>query len=511
VPSVPEVLFSFESLLRSVDHTATSTTKYRDFERFLAGLLGIAPEIIYTTHVAKPGNFDVRMTQSVRARNAWLRVALLPEESHLGFVVDLARRIAQDRSPGTAVLLVCDGPDGWRPRWGVEPAPGGPSSVRSGHLARLQGLVPEFRLETYPYTPAEPEPQPSGGQPVAEEEKGGPTRRPRIPITTIPLILDPRIRRMLRNAVASSKAIMLVGPPGTGKSTLVEEMVSETAENPEAYGLSYAHDLSVVTPDESWTARELVGGVSVNFEGQLEFAPGHVLQAIAADQWLLLDEANRADLDKIFGGILTWLAGQEVTIGRESPGSSTEIILTWSKQARSGVQELNPGDGRPAATVYSAGQEWRLLGTYNSLDAHRVFRLGLALGRRFAQIPVPPPSAELFREIAQERMKDQLPGDVGQQVADTIARIYQIHADSGAVALGPALFFSIPAYVQAGLNSGAPGDVDELIAEAYLSAFGTWLVRLEEETLTEFGGPISQPGALGSQWDWVRDQLRHLA
>jgi hypothetical protein len=316
---------------------------------------------------------------------------------------------------------------------------------------------------------------------------------------------------MLRSAVASSKAIMLVGPPGTGKSTLIEEMVAEATADPAAYGLSYGHDLSVVTPDESWTARELLGGVSVGHSGELEFAPGHVLQAIAADRWLLLDEANRADLDRIFGGMLTWLGGQEVTIGRESPGSPSEVILTWSDRPESSVEKVAAAGDRPGATVYRAGQEWRLLGTYNSLDAHRVFRLGLALGRRFAQIPVPPPPADLFREIVQERLVGEMPGAVGERVAVVLARIYEIHASSGAVALGPALFLAIPGYVEASLRADDTGAVDELIAEGYLSAFGTWLVRLEDETLDELGQHMSQSDALGQEWDWVREQLRHLA
>lgn len=314
---------------------------------------------------------------------------------------------------------------------------------------------------------------------------------------------------MLRGAVASSKAIMLVGPPGTGKSTLVEEMVAEARANPESYGLTYDHHLSIVTPDESWTARDIMGGVSVSNDGQLQFAPGHVLQAIDSDQWLLLDEANRADLDRIFGGMLTWLAGQEVTIGQARPGSGSKIVLTWSDTPQSKIEQRTGADGTD--TVYSAGQEWRLLGTYNSLDAHRVFRLGLALGRRFAQIPVPPPSAEMFREIAHERLTDQLSGLIQARVADVLARVYEIHSESGAVALGPALFLAMPNYVKTSLRSQDSDSLSELIAEAYLSAFGTWLVRLEEETLDDLGYLMSRDDALGDEWDWIREQLRHLA
>ena len=496
MPDGSEIPDRFNQSLRPVDHTATSTTKYRDFEKFLADQLGIPANEIYTTHVAKPGNFDVRMTQSSRARRAWLRVALLPNEDDLAFVLDAASRIARERSPGTAVLLVCDGPDGWRPRWGIEPASDGPPSARSGHLARIATWFPEFTLSTYQYT-ADDEPSVVANptrvvtNPIfsTEDASSGDSghdrpRRAQSPIAAIPLILDRRIRRMLRSAIASSKAIMLVGPPGTGKSTLVEEMVAEAAADPGAYGLSYSHDISVVTPDESWTSRDLLGGISVGHDGELEFAPGHVLQAIAADKWLLLDEANRADLDRIFGGMLTWLAGQEVTVGRESPGSPSEIVLAWSRRPESSVEKVAPAGDQPGATVYRAGQEWRLLGTYNSLDAHRVFRLGLALGRRFAQIPVPPPPADLFREIVRERLMGELSGAVTERVAAVLARIYEIHASSGAVALGPALFLAIPGYIEASVTAEGSDALDELIAEGYLSAFGTWLVRLETRSST---------------------------
>lgn len=506
MPDGADIAGWFEQLLRRVDHTATSTTKYREFERYLGALIGLSSGSIYTTYVTRPGNFDVRMTQSARARNASLRVALLPSENDLPYARELASRIAMARSRGTSVLVVCDGPAGWKPRWGIEPAVNRWSESSPRPLSALEA-VPGFELVTYPFSPAE--------DGLAEPSQARPPeatpRLPPSPIAAIPLILDPRIWRMLRTAVASSRAIMLVGPPGTGKSTLVEQMVRESAEQPQAYGLTYGHELSIVTPDESWTARDLVGGTTIGQDGELQFAPGHVLQAIAADKWLLLDEANRADLDRIFGAMLTWLAGQQVSVGRDTPGSSAEIILTWSDQARSEVVDFEPADGRAAATVYRAGREWRLLGTYNSLDAHRVFRLGLALGRRFAQIPVPPPSAELFRQIVQQRVEGTLENQDGQRVADVVARIYEVHSAVRALALGPALFLTIPDYVEAGLRGEDAPTTYELIAEAYLSAFGTWLVRMEEDLLGELGNQLSRDDALGGQWLWVQEQLHNLA
>lgn len=256
----------FEDLLRGVDHAQTSTTKYRQFEEFLGPTLDILPGAIYTSHIAKAGNFDVRMTQSDRARNASFRVALVPNELDLSPVAEQAARLAAERNPGTSVLVVFDSPTGWRPWWGIEASPenAGAAGRPAGDMNPLERVL-GFRLQRYPYQPVEaPVPR--------DQETGSAIRAPRNPIAAIPPIVDPRIRRMLRNAVASSNAIMLIGPPGTGKSTLVEEIVRESAADPVAYGLSCRHDLSVVTPDESWTARDLVGGISVEADGQLKFA-----------------------------------------------------------------------------------------------------------------------------------------------------------------------------------------------------------------------------------------------
>lgn len=495
----------FDQQLRDINHGQTSTTKYRNFEKFLGDVLGIAPAKIYTSHILRPGNFDVRMTQSPRARDAALRVALAPEAEDLGSIVSQSQRLVKESKPGSSILVVAKNPSGWRPTWGMQPNVQGEGNTLPvpGDMGRLTSIQ-NFTLDKYDYKPMRPEDVIPPARQVAADALPS-------PIATIPPIVDQRIHRMLRNAIASSKAIMLVGPPGTGKSTLVEEIVKECEANPKAYGMTHPHLLSTVTPDESWTTRDLVGGTTVDEKGNLVFAPGHVLQAIEADKWLLLDEANRADLDRIFGGLLTWLSGQQVTVGRKTPGSATEITLSWSDDPRSHVDRDK--------TTYRAGKEWRLLGTYNSLDAHRVFRMGLALSRRFAQVPVPPPPADQFHDIVRQRLEENLEGPLGDHVAEKIARVYEIHANSKAAALGPAPFLSILEYVGTGLEANPldlrtaanPNAADELISEAYLSSFGTWLARLDDDILDELGTGLRGDDALGNQWDWVREQLPNLA
>jgi Domain of unknown function (DUF4263) len=154
VTGFPSVSDEIEGLLRGVDHEATSPLKYRHFERYLGELLDIPESAIYTAHVAKPGNFDVRMTQSKRAREAQLRVALVPRERDFGFVVGLAARIAGDEYPGTAALVVPDWSGRWTPRWGIEPQiTGEHPSDDPFNLSRFRSWFYDFELRTYPYAP----------------------------------------------------------------------------------------------------------------------------------------------------------------------------------------------------------------------------------------------------------------------------------------------------------------------------------------------------------------------
>lgn len=289
-------------------------------------------------------------------------------------------------------------------------------------------------------------------------------------------------------------------------------MCRELVDDPTLYGMTRPHDVLTVTADESWTTRELVGGDSIDEQGRLRFASGYVLQAIKDDKWLLIDEANRADLDRIFGGLLTWLSGQEVTIGRLSPTKPAEVVLGWSTSPDSSAPESLDIDDHDSddRLLFTAGTEWRLIGTYNSVDAHRVFRLGLALGRRFAQVPVPPPGVAEFRRVLDLSVDQTWETEERKVLLDAVSAIYAAHAQSDGAALGPAPFLTIPPYVRASVDD--PGhEVRELIAEAYLSAFGTWLARQDESFLDKIGSALRSESVLGSQWDWVRMHLASLA
>ena len=204
---------------------------------------------------------------------------------------------------------------------------------------------------------------------------------------------------------------------------------------------------STATPDESWTSRELIGGETVA-EGEIVFRPGWVLRAIAEDRWLVLDEANRGDLDRIFGALLTWLAGEDVVVGVESSAEDAKLIeLGWTS-GQSRVETVEGIDERRGAIRYLAGENWRLLGTYNALDTQRVFRIGAALGRRFVRVPIPAISPSLFNQVLQRRA-----GDLPEELRTKIGLLYDAHYQEEVTRLGHALFLGMCSYLRAALQT----------------------------------------------------------
>lgn len=347
------------------------------------------------------------------------------------------------------------------------------------------------------------------------------------------ILLSPRIWRMIITAIRSSPAVILVGPPGTGKTALLRQAIRQLSTDPDLVPEGgVAHAPLWATPDESWTARDLVGGDTV-VAGEIAFRPGWVLRAIAEDRWLVLDEANRADMDRIFGGLLTWLAGGRVAVGSENGGTTArEIQLGWTQgPSRRDVSPHN------ASITYFAGDNWRLLGTYNALDAQRVFRFGQALGRRFVRVPIPAVSPELFRSILVSR-SIKIPATLLTGVSD----LYEVHYQDEATLLGPALFLSMCEYLKSAIlhknashekapllteepptpssapeyiESATEDDIEssqDILSEAYVVHVGTWLAQLEETDFEALKQRSLTKGIFAEgEWAWISSMLSSLA
>jgi MoxR-like ATPase len=379
--------------------------------------------------------------------------------------------------------------------------------MSDGTVERLQSIFPELVAEHHPALGVAP------GSGVTKTDGGG-----QVPsVINVPIEIDPRIERMVRLAILSAPAVILVGPPGSGKTTLLRQVVDRIVADPKTFGFQVGpKGVEWSAAEENWSTTDLVGGQTID-GNELRFRPGRVLSAIADGNWLIVDEVNRADMDRIFGGLLTWLSGQYVTLGTVSPAiGSPQVQLGWSTGTTCSVENqerlTHPGSGS-GPVRYLAGTEWRLLGTYNALDAQRVFRFGHALGRRFLRVPIPAADTDKFRTalLAQDH-------GLPQPLLDAIVAIYTAHLTNSMTTLGPALFLRMADYIAAGVGTDAEQLTTithverELLAEAYLVNVGTWLREMEDELAALGNAIVEQHHALSqSEWEWVVEMSHVLS
>lgn len=318
------------------------------------------------------------------------------------------------------------------------------------------------------------------------------------------VVIDRRVERMLKQAVKKYPFIMLVGPPGTGKGKLIQWLAEDISTHPAEYGFQddYEPDLLWRTPDESWSAFDLVGGFVPNEAGALEWSPGLLMNAISEEKWLILDEANRADMDRIMGPLLTWLSEQEVEIGKTKPTGGKSITLGWTSAPNNREEE----SANHNAVRYLAGRNWRLFGTYNPQDALRVFRFGQALSRRFVIIPIPAISPGQFEELLTSSFQS-----IDDECAAMITGLYSAHLDDRETVLGPAVFLRMARYLNTDdIEADADGHENRQyqVAEAYVMNVGKYLASYEESVMESLICRILEEisGFDSVQWDWIAAQ-----
>jgi hypothetical protein len=152
------------------------------------------------------------------------------------------------------------------------------------------------------------------------------------------------------------------------------------------------------------------------------FEPGLVPNSIAGDQWLVIDELDRVDLDRALGRVSTVLGGQPMDL---------------------------PGGGELKAPPH-----WRVIATMGDLAG--VARTSAALRRRFVFVEVPVLERDALNELV-DRWAD------GDEVAAAVGR--RLVAINDVVPLGPGLYADAINYVKARRRL-APADETSLTLEA---------------------------------------------
>ena len=183
------------------------------------------------------------------------------------------------------------------------------------------------------------------------------------------------------NALRSGKHIILTGPPGSGKTELAKRICQHYRNQ------QYA----LVTATDDWSTFDTIGGYHPDRDKNLQFKPGVFLTRFldsshpptAKNEWLIIDEINRADIDKAFGSLFSALTGNNVTLPFENEDGQIELI--GDPEALS---------FRPLTSHhYYIPSDWRIIATMNTDDKSSLYRMSYAFMRRFAHISVSVPTA----------------------------------------------------------------------------------------------------------------------
>ncbi|MDO5851179.1 MAG: AAA family ATPase [Methanobacteriaceae archaeon] len=190
--------------------------------------------------------------------------------------------------------------------------------------------------------------------------------------------------------INSGKHLILTGIPGTGKTMLAKDICKSIKNN----NFSDSYILTTATSD--WSTFDTIGGLMPDKTGNLEFVEGIFLKAIRENKCLIIDEINRADIDKSFGQLFTVLSNQNVELNYKINNKPIKITVTDN------VKSCYDSE----TATYYVGKNWRIIATMNTYDKNSLFDLSYAFMRRFAFITVNNPTYDKLEKLLKIKSKN---------------------------------------------------------------------------------------------------------
>ncbi len=202
----------------------------------------------------------------------------------------------------------------------------------------------------------------------------------------------------------SGKNVLLIGMPGIGKTRYLTTLLDNL-------GVSY----EIRTGNAEWTSYDVIGGPTLKGSwrpGFLTLAAQNCRSSLKENgkpHWVIIDEINRADLDRALGEFFTLLDVEY----RKKP---IKIMID---------EKTNIDIDVPYA--------FRVLGTLNSYDRALLYKLGYALRRRFAVIDYERFSQTSYDDV-ENKFKEKL-NELSKQNCDNLAKLVDESATIGTLRL----------------------------------------------------------------------------